>query len=171
MGVKPLTVAFVASVLLVVVIGADATMNRYYTLDVQAPSATGSGTTWRTIAQVPPRYEDSPRYFEPTFGGEIPANRSDTITFRLRAENGYFWAIGETFRVYQNAEEVTSGTIRAPARSESSVEFTLTADSLLGTRPVGADAKTPHIATGSLQVDVDGESLFGYVTLREVSAS
>lgn len=170
MGVKPLTVALVATVLLVVVIGADATMNRDYTLDVQAPSASGSGTTWRAIAHAPPRYDDGSRYPEPYLGAtDIPVNRSDAVTFRVRAENGYFWALGETYRVYQNGEEVASGTLSAPARGGGSVEFTLSANSLLGTRPVSFDAKTPYVASGSVQVRVGGEALDGYVTVREVA--
>ena len=170
MGVKPLTLALAATVLLVVVIGADATMNRSFALDLQAPSSSGSGTTWRTLAEVPYRYDDRSRA-EPWMYGppELEANRSDTLTFRVRAENGYFWPLDETFRAYHNGEEVASGRLSAPARGETESSFTVPADRILGRAPVPPDAKAPYIGGDGLQVRVDDESLDAYLTLREVS--
>lgn len=158
---RPLTVAIVAAALFVVVIAADASMNR--TFIVEAETAEG----WKEAG----RGENAlrPRYLHPS-APEISANRSDMIPFRLVADNGFPWPLDETFRAYVNGQEVASGEITAAARATGQAEFTIPASRLLS-------AYGPAPPSGEETVFVNfevrvGEDEFVYVNvgIREVSA-
>jgi len=162
MGSRALLTAGIAAGLLVVVLVADSTMNRTYALDVQVDGA------WRTLAEHPYRYDESRPYVG--LNGDLEANRSEEIRFRLRVDNGYPWAMDETFRVYENGDEVASGQVAAPAQGETTAEFTIPADRILGRNAVSPEGEKFPVGSANIQVDVDGESVNAFVSVREVTA-
>lgn len=115
---RPLAVAVAATALLVVVLGADASMDR--SLHVDQRDAGGGWATVASQGEVPER----DRYAYPIgpVAGQ-PVARNDSIPMRVRVENGYPLAFDETYVVRVNGAEVARGTLAAPARGSGASEF------------------------------------------------
>jgi len=151
-------VAIVAAALFVVVLSADATMNRTYSVQVETPEG------WREAGTTASNYEPYR-----VGSAEVSANRSDTLRFRLLADNGFLWPLDDTYRVYVNGIEVASGDIDAGARSVGEAEFTLTAERLLS-QFGPASKEAPQFMYASFEVRVGNEvPVYVNVGIREVS--
>lgn len=164
MGLTPLAIAGAASALLVIVIGADVSMNRNYVLEVD------DGETWLLLAEYPYRYEE--RFARPyPGGGIIEANASDTLHFRLRIDNSYRWSYQDEYVVYAGGREFARGPVDVPAMTERTVTFDLNASQLMGrtnfAAPFPKDAS--GLLSGSIEVHIERQTLYGTVTIREVS--
>lgn len=167
MGVKPLTVAMVAAVLLVLTIAVDASINRTIMFDVQ------SNGTFRTVYEDPMPTEPSrarPQFYGPN---TVTANRTDDVQMRLRVDNGYPWPFDEEYRVYVGGEEVHAGRIDVGGRDAGESTFSVPAGRLIdlsgGSRPV-TEFSGPSSVFVSIEVRIHGETPFspGF-ELREVS--
>lgn len=160
-----LVTAGVASVLLVVVLGIDATMTTTYAVDVW------TGSDWRELARAPVIYSERP-HMAPYGGAIVEVNRSDELRFQVRADNGYPWDTTSTFRVHHMGTEVAKGSFDSPARAEGTHEFTLEAEGLLGgsfsPREPVPQQDAPETVPVDLFVEVEGEELYPYFQLREV---
>lgn len=160
MGVSPLAVALAAGALLVLVIGADASVNVSYALDLQQEGA------WRQVAMRPYSHESAP--YPLGAPGEMEVNRSDELRLRLRMENGYLWAKSVEYEVHVAGRPVDAlaGRLEAGARDGAAVEFAVPAERILGR---ASDPEKGVPSSGSIVVLVDGEPLEAYLSLREVS--
>lgn len=162
MASSALAVAGVAAVLLVVVVGVDVSLTTTYRLDVW------SGTGWREMARAPMDHE-SQRYPQPFGGGTVTANATDEIRFRLRVDNGYPWAASHDYRLRHFGEELASGTIDVAARSSAETELSVPAQRFLDgpsapREPAGVNESPVYV---EINVDIDGEYLYGSFQLRE----
>lgn len=167
MGLTPLAVAGIASALLVVVIGADVSMNRTYFLEAH------DGEKWAVLAEWPYRYEGSVPRPQPV-AGVFEVNESDPIPFRLRIDSTYPWAYRDEYVVYVGGSEALRGVVDLPASSERSFEFTLNASQIMGrtsfaepyAKPIGAGNT---LESGSLEVRITDAQLYGTIAIREVA--
>jgi hypothetical protein len=161
MGTKALTVATVAAALFVVVIGADAAMNRTLTLEAQQAGG------WREIG-TSARDDGHSRPVALGSDRALQVNRSDEVRFRLTVDNGHLWASRESYVANVHGVEVARGEIAADARARGHVEFTVPAERLLQSPgmppPGGPDA---HFA--SLDVWSGDETVYALVSVQEVS--
>lgn len=148
---RPLVVAIIASVALVALLAADASMNRTLALDQRV------GDGWRTVAAEPMTH-DRPFVAAPD---SVAAN--ETLTFRLRVENGHPWSYSESYRVYANGLEVASGTLEAPARGDGESTFNVRAAA------AGAAERGPPGGAGylELQVRIDDQYLYAGLEVRQ----
>lgn len=163
MGSRPLTIAIAAAALLVVSLGVDASMNRSLSLDVREDDG-----AWRTIGSDAPYTHARP---VPVEQAGVSAAANDTITLRLRVDNGYPWAYDERYRVFFNGRELASGTLEAGARGEGESVFTVPAKPFWDTmsqRPPGEPA--PQVAYAHVEVYVDGKTVYGNFQIHEASA-
>src|SRR5687768_6451880 len=168
MGLKPLAVAGAAAVLLALVLGVDATMNRVYTVDIW------TGDAWRAIAEFPQPAE--PMRSKPMVGGAtVDANRSDTLRFRVTVDNAYWWAFSEDYSVYHDSDEIASGELAAGARSRGEAEFTMPAARVIGSGGYVTEYREPvppgtkgNVTNAGLQVFVGNEQLWPNFNVREV---
>lgn len=111
MRASPLLVAGVAAVLLLVVLGVDATVNRTYRLEVE------DGTGWRTLGTS----GEGHRFPEPPAMPTVDANGS--VRFRLRADNGWPFAHEQEWVASANGFELARGRLVVPAGGSASAEF------------------------------------------------
>jgi hypothetical protein len=161
--VSPLAVAAVSGILLMVVLGVDATVNRSYAVDVE-----GTGG-WQTVAQGPVQDEYAfVRY--PFATGAVEVEDNASVTFRVRGENGYPWAMSERYTVYGSGAVVAEGILTAPARGSGESEFTLDV-ARLASGPYGQPKLAGDPADRIyLELRVGGETLYGEVAVREAGA-
>lgn len=163
MGIQPLAIAAVAAALLVASIAVDASMNRYVELDVQ-----DDGAFVRVATSEPYTTQARPQPY-----GEIvvDAGPNDTVTMRVRVDNGYAWGFSETYRAYVNGREVASGTLTAPARGEGEATFTFAASVAwqdFGPRRQPGET-SPRTVYPSVEVRAGSEAVYASLTLREAS--
>jgi hypothetical protein len=162
---RPLAIAIVGMALLAVSITVDVAMNRTYYVDVRDDGA------WRTVGQsasaehgmARPAYVDAPY-------GSIIVEPNGTLELRLRAENGYPWALSEEYHVIVNGVSAAQGSITAPANGAGESAFTLSAASLLAmgapTKPVDGSARVSFVY---FNVDVDGKAFGANLQVQEAS--
>ena len=167
MAVQPLTIAVVAGVLLVVSIGLDAAINRTYYVDVEQPDG------WHQVAAEPVRSQTfSPIY--PAAGG-LSVDPNGSITLRVRLDNGYPWALGETARLIDQANGtiLAEKRVDAPARGEGSAIFTFAArpyfDRATTASPPGAKLG-PGSVYATLLVEVGSKTISAYLQLEAVTS-
>lgn len=123
---RPLAIAALAGVLLVLVVGADATMDR--SLHVERREDDGA---WRALAsegEVP--LEERALAFGP--GVVRVEDRNATLDLRVRVANGYPWGFDEEYVARVNGAEVARGRVEAPPRSTGTSEFTVPVQRILG---------------------------------------
>ncbi len=152
-GSSSLTVAVVAGILLVVVVGVDASMTRTLELDVETEEGF---SLIATSAE-----EAAPRGLAPV----VEANRTDEVGFRLSVDNGYAWAYDEEFSVYTGGERIASGTLEAPRSSMGETFFEVSAETFLAATGPRDEPGQTH---ASVEVDLEGTWLWGSFILREV---
>jgi hypothetical protein len=161
---RALTVAIVASVLLVVVVAADATMNRVYHAEVFLDGR------WIKVATYPWQFDPYSRGIPSYVAFEV--NASDDVPVRVRIDNGYPWAFSERFEVLSGGRVLFEGTLTAAARSEGVAETTVKAEQLFrhGYEPLPAKDTPPvdQIWNPHLEVRVGDEIFGGSFALREV---
>lgn len=159
--VPPLAVAAVAGILLVVVLGVDASMNRTYRLEVQAVDG------WKTVAEGPVGGEHYGRAIYSLAPVTVADNTS--VTFRVTVDNGYAWGFSEPYEVLSQGRVVAAGVVEAPARGAGAEQFTLNAAQVREPGGYG-----PERATGGellfLELRIDGEYLYGETVIQEASA-
>jgi hypothetical protein len=162
MGVKPLVVAAVAAVLLVVSIGVDAAMNRTLALDAREDDG-----AWRAIGGEP-RLETRP---VPVGSTIVMAGPDDNVTLRVRVDNGYPFAYDESYRVFFNGREIASGTLRAEPRGEGESVFTVPARPFWDAtgRPVPGEPR-PNVTYANVEVYAGSRVLYGHFQLQEARA-
>lgn len=156
---RPLAVALVAAVLLVVVVGADASMDR--SVHVDREEEDGAWVTLASAGEVPP--EEHYRV-HPDGGPARVEDRNGTVTLRVRVENGYPWGYAEDYVAYAQDVEVARGRLVAEPRSSGASEFEVPAQRIAGTmepKPVPENA-TGRADTyfGMVEVRVGGRTLF-----------
>lgn len=149
-------VAAVSGLLLVVVLAVDASMNRTYALDVEG---TDGWRTFATDAQVSyPRFD---------YGGSaVDVADNTSVTFRVRADNGFPWELSKTFTVTSYGVRVAEGVISAPARGEGVAEFSLNVSDLAGSPPYPKQDASNY-ENVYLELHVGNEIVGGTVNIRE----
>ena len=164
MASRPLAVAAVASALLVARLVADASMNRAVHVDVREAGG------WRPVASDPYVFDETSRAPSPYGRNLLGAN--ETVEMRLRVDNGYPWAYGETFRAYVNGVEVASGALYAPARGEGEATFSFSASSAAAASEPGSRAgpDAPAVRSLVLFVEAGDARLEAYFEVQEGSA-
>lgn len=162
MASRALPVAVAAGALLVVVIVADASMNRTYHLEAQVEGR------WVGIATLPQRFD---RYAAPSL---VPfeLNASDALPMRLRLDNGYPWPASKAYEVTVQGRALHDDVVAAPALGEGISQFELTGESLFRTAYGDPRAPAPagpreHVVYFTLAVG--GEMAGGEMAFREVS--
>lgn len=163
MGVKPLAIAIAATALLLVVIGVDVSLTRTLAVDVH------TGAAWRSLVEDPMPREDYARYY-PYGVNPVEVNRTDAVRFRVRVENEYPWSFARSYHIYQGGDEVASGELTAPGRSNGTAEFTISADRLLGAPGVRYEPsiKEYPTVTAELRVEIGKTTLYANPSLKEV---
>lgn len=159
--IPPIAIAATAAVMLVVVLGTDAMLDRTYVLEVQ--DAQGE---WHTVATGPqgdPYFRGGPYY---TGGTSITVADNESVSLRVRGDNGYPWAMSESFQVYAQSFLVGQGTLSAEARGSGSVTFEFNAS-----RAADPYAPKPVDARDIvyLELHVDGQYIAGQIHLQEAS--
>lgn len=151
---RGLIVALSAAVLLILVVGVDASMTRTVELQVE------DGQGWRTIGTTgdasAPRIDQS----------AVEKNRTDEVAFRLTVENGYAWGFDEAFTVHVMGSQVASGTLTADARGQGEVAFQVPVSSLLGSGD--QPARDPWFV--NLETNVGSEWIHAGLHIREVAS-
>lgn len=162
MASRALAVAVTAAVLLVVVVAADASMNRYVHLEAHVEGR------WIKVATEPPEH----------MGRAVPGyvafdlNASDVVPMRLRVENGHPWGFSEPAEVSLGSRLVHAGTLAAGARSEGVLEFNVNASQLLASDPRGPVPHEPDAQAYAhpwFEVRVGERWFGGALAFREVS--
>lgn len=139
---RPLSVALAAAVLLVVVVGADATMDRSLHLDRQ--DADGAWVTLASGGEIPPE-ERYKMFADPTVRAD---DVNATLTMRVRVENGYPWSYDEAFVAYAQGVEVARGRVEAEPRGAGATEFEVPLRRLAG---AGVETRVPDEGNGTLR--------------------
>lgn len=164
---RALTIAVVAIVLLIVSITVDATMNRSYAVDVK------DNGDWRTVASTP-RGDGRYSVAEPVGYGSVPVAPNGTVELRLRADNGYPFALDQHYLVRFNGAIAAEGDIHAPARGTGESAFNLSAAKIFAAGgpvkgPDAAGAGSPRTASANFDVEVGGKSVYVYFNIQEAS--
>lgn len=148
---RGLMVALAATVLLILVVGVDASMVRTVEFEVE------DGDGWATIGsagdEVPPRLDRV----------VVEKNSTDEVAFRLTVDNGYAWAYEEAFVAYTMGSQVASGTLTAEARAQGEATFQVPVASLLS--PEQPSREDPVV---TLEATVGDDWIHGAFTLQEV---
>lgn len=161
MASRALAVAVTAAVLLVVVVAADVSMNRFIHLEAHVDGR------WVKVASHPPDY----------LGRAVPGyvpfdlNASDSVQMRLRVVNGHPWAFAEQAEVSLAGRLVHSGTLSAGARSEGTMEFSVNGTQVLSPPFSDPGYRGPGEAGTALpwfDVHVGGDYFSGAIAFREV---
>lgn len=151
---RGLIVALSAAVLLILVVGVDASMTRTVELQVE------DGDGWRTIGTTgedhPPRLDHA----------AVEKNRSDEVAFRLTVDNGYAWAYDEAFTVHAMGPQVASGTLTADARGQGEATFQVPVSSLLGQ----GDRPMREPWPVNLETNVGSDWIYASLQIREVAS-
>lgn len=156
-ALRPLTIAAVATVLLVTVLAVDLTYNRTLTLELRQDDG------WVPLSSTgEPHDRIGPR--------ALRVDANETLTFRLRVDNDMPFAYEEPYRVYHFGTLVAEGTLTAPASEEGVTTFTLNATALIDDGRGGPPTEQ-DIHFASLEVEVGDEMLFGSFEIREAGAS
>lgn len=153
---RPLAVAAAAAVLLVLVVGADASMDR--SLHVDRRDADGAWATLVSGGEVAPEE----RYLAYPDATVHVADRNDSLTMRVRVENGYPWGYGEEYVAYAQGVEVARGRLAADARASGTAEFAVPVQRLVGGalgKPVPQDDAPPLTHHGFIEVRIGGQTL------------
>lgn len=163
MASKPLIVAVVAMGLLVVSVGFEVLFHRSYAIDVQTPDG------WITIGGTGSDPYGLSRPAETSGGAIVEVARNDTITFRLRADNGYPWSLSEPYDVRVGGVIVAEGTIAADARSEGESTFTLRAALFLPRTTETPVPEKPGSTLGYFDVQIGDAFVSASFQVQEVS--
>lgn len=112
MGLTPLTVAGVATALLVVSVGFDIAYSQTLTVELQQDGE------WRTVAKVSLDTDQYQGFYGWREGQNV--TRDDVIQGRVRLDNGYPWPSSKTVDVrardcYQDEGHLASVPVSAPA--------------------------------------------------------
>lgn len=157
-GLSALQTAILAGVLLVVVVGADAALNRTVSLEVETEDG------WHTLATLPPdRASYAPQ------GTLVEANRSDDLAFRVVVDNHRLDGFQGTYEVRHQTDRVAEGSLDADALGSDEARFTVPGDELLGETGSGGDAPTRPVAGADLVLLVDGQTTRGWLEIQEVA--
>ncbi|HWH09388.1 MAG TPA: hypothetical protein VNX21_09320 [Candidatus Thermoplasmatota archaeon] len=155
---RPLAVAIAAAVLLVLVVGADASMDR--SLHVDRRSADGAWATLASAGEVPPEERYAPFPMGPW---RVAGNES--LTLRVRVENGYPWAYSEAFVAYVDGVEVARGRVEAEPRGTGTAEFEVPVERVAG-RSERSPPGEPAMLHGTVEVRVGRTSLHAGIPLE-----
>ena len=145
----------------------DATMTRGYAVDGK------ENGDWRTVASTP---QGQGRYSvaEPIGYGSVPVAPNGTVQLRLRADNGYPFALDQHYLVRFNGAIAAEGDIHAPARGTGESMFHLSAAKIFAAggavKTPDAGANTPRMASANFDVEVGGKSVYVYFNIQEASS-
>ena len=156
MGVKPLTVAIAAMALLVASVGFEVVFDRTFTLAVE------TGTGYAQIGASSRAGYAKP--IDTRAGGDVRANESDALRFRLEVDNGYPWSFSEAYDVRVNGIIVAEGILEAPARGAGEATFEVPASAFLAHAPQDVGAIPAY-----LEIQVGEEFVSGNFQIQEVS--
>lgn len=155
--VSALQVAALAGVLLVVVVGADAVLNRTVSLQVE------TDTGWQTMAQLPPTHDDQGRD-----GTLVETNRSEDVDFRVVVDNRRLDTFHGEYEIREAGQRLAEGTLQADRLGVDHSTFAVAGETLLDRE--GPDDRGPRPVTGvSLEMLVQGETAHAWLEVREVA--
>lgn len=161
MASRPLVVAVVAMGLLVLSVGFEVVFHRSYAVDVQASDG------WLTIGATGSEPYTLAKPGETSGGAVVQASRNDTLTFRLRVDNGYPWSHSEDYDVRVNGVIVAEGKLEADARSEGTSTFEVRAAVFFQGAAV-EPARAPGVQFGYLDVQVGSAFVYASFQVQEV---
>lgn len=160
---RALTVAVAAGALLVVVVAADASMNRDYKLEAYLDGR------WILVAADPAdsRLTRGIPSFVP-----LALNASDEVRFRMSAHNGYPWALSREYDLVVGGVDVQRGTLDAGAFQDDVEEVAVPAATLM-TQGAGYPAEKPAAGqerfwSPQIILQVGERTLYGTLSFREV---
>ena len=159
---RPLVVAVTAMALLVASVGFEVLFHRTYQLDVRTDDG------WMTIGTSGDPYGVA-RPRETQGGGVVRASSDDTLTFRLRVDNGYPWSMSEAYDVRVGGVIVAEGTIAAAGRGDGESTFTVRAATLFSQSGRSPDVEGKNITFAYVDVAVERVYLSGTFQLEEVA--
>lgn len=162
---RPLAIAIVAMSLLVVSVGFEVLVQRTFALDVRV------GDEWRTLA-VSETSNDPYRTTPVGATDPIVANASDTLTFRVRVDNGYPWAYSEHYYVSSwRGSTIADGELTAPGRGYGEATFSLVLGRIMseGALTPEGGPKSAGYRSANLNVNLDEVYLSASFDVQEVS--
>lgn len=162
---RPLAIAIAAGALLVVVLVADAQMDR--SVHVDARDEQGGWVTLASAGEVP--QDDRYRAMAPAPIRVESAN--STVTLRVRVENGYPWGYDKAFVAYADGVEVARGRLASGARDSGTTEFTVPVSRVVGSQYGKTMEPTPTGGNGptyfaNVQVTLGRQQLYAGFSLE-----